>query len=180
MKYLILASEVATLIASIKTRGQELDHDIHVAGVSCLAQIRDHSNTTLLNNLVNALPKGARKTAFVEWALKFGSVRLLVKGDEADADAIAKGQTFKLKRDKDTDLDGAIANAWYNFKPEPDVLDVFDLNKAFNRLQKQYSKAVKQGASIEGVDEARKQLREMLRSLDVLGTALDTAEGEAE
>ena len=79
MKLITDNAALAKAIKSIAVRGQKLDHDIHVAGTSCLQHIANHSDTTLLNDLVNALPKGARKHAFVEWALAYGNVSLLDK-----------------------------------------------------------------------------------------------------
>lgn len=167
MKILTTTEAIQKAIKSIAVRGAKLDNDIHVAGVSCLQQIADHSNTTLLNELVVALPKGARKTAFVEWALSFGAVRVLDKGNEADQADIAKGRVFKLDRTKETNIQGAIDNAWYNFKPEGDVLDHFDVNAVVAQLMKKLQKAKKQGLKLEGVQDAQQQLRAIMQQLDV-------------
>ncbi|QNO11426.1 hypothetical protein Aristophanes_00002 [Acinetobacter phage Aristophanes] len=165
MKLITDNAALAKAIKSIAVRGQKLDHDIHVAGVSCLAHIAEHSNTTLLNDLVNALPKGARKHAFVEWALAYGSVRTLDRANPADADKIAKGQVFALDRSKAFDLDGAVANAWWNFKPEADLLSAFDVHKAVAQLVKRVTKATKDGATLEGVQDALKQLKALEQQL---------------
>ncbi len=165
MKLITDNAALAKAIKSIAVRGQKLDYDIHVAGTSCLQHIAEHSNTTLLNDLVNALPKGARKHAFVEWALAYGSVRTLDRANPADADRIAKGQVFALDRSKQFDLDGAIANAWYNFMPEPDLLTTFDVHKAVAQLVKRVTKASKDGAALEGVQDALKQLKALEQQL---------------
>lgn len=165
MKLITDNAALAKAIKSIAVRGQKLDHDIHIAGVSCLAHIAEHSNTTLLNDLVNALPKGARKHAFVEWALAYGSVRTLDRSNPADADRIAKGQVFALDRSKSFDLDGAIANAWYTFKPEPDLLTAFDVHKAVAQLVKRVTKASRDGVSLDGVQDALKQLKALEQQL---------------
>lgn len=70
MKLVTDSAVLAKAIKSIAVRGQKLDHDIHVAGTSCLQHIANHSDTTLLNDLVDALPKGARKHAFNEYELE--------------------------------------------------------------------------------------------------------------
>lgn len=172
MKLITDNAALAKAIKSIAVRGQKLDHDIHVAGVSCLQHIADHSNTTLLNNLVNALPKGARKHAFVEWVLQYGSVRTLDRTNEADQDKIAKGQVFALDRSKQFDLEGAIANAWYNFKPEADLLTAFDAAKMVAAMMRKYNNAVKQGAKIEGGDAALTSLKALMQSLETQGAEL--------
>ena len=172
MKLITDNAALAKAIKSIATRGQKLDHDIHVAGTSCLQHIANHSDTTLLNDLVNALPKGARKHAFVEWALAYGNVSLLDKSLDGDQDKIAKGQVFKLDRSKTFDLDGAIANAWYNFKPEPDLLTAFDVNKAVAQLVKRVTKASRDGVSLEGVQDALKQLKALEQQLTTASEVL--------
>lgn len=172
MKLILDNAALAKAIKSIAVRGQKLDHDIHVAGVSCLKHIADHSNTTLLNDLVTALPKGARKHAFVEWALAYGSVRTLDRANPADADRIAKGQVFALDRSKQFDLDGAIANAWYNFKPEADLLTAFDVHKAVAQLVKRVTKATKEGAALQGVQDALKQLKALEQQLTTASETL--------
>lgn len=172
MKLITDNAALAKAIKSIAVRGQKLDHDIHVAGVSCLQHIADHSNTTLLNDLVNALPKGARKHAFVEWALAYGSVRTLDRTNEADADKIAKGQVFALDRTKQFDLDGAMQNAWFNFKPEADLLTAFDVHKAVSQLVKRVTKATKEGADLQGVQDALKQLKALEQQLNTVSEVL--------
>ena len=172
MKLFTDNAALAKAIKSIAVRGQKLDHDIHVAGVSCLAHIAEHSNTTLLNDLVNALPKGARKHAFVEWALAYGNVSLLDKSLDGDKDKIDKGQVFKLDRSKDYNQEQAIANAWYNFKPEADLLTAFDVHKAVAQLVKRVSKASKDGATLEGVQDALKALRALEQTLETTSEVL--------
>lgn len=172
MKLITDNAALAKEIRSIKLRGQKLDQSIWVAGVSCLAHIAEHSNTTLLNDLVNALPKGARKHAFVEWALAYGNVSLLDKSLDGDQDNIAKGQVFKLDRSKSFDLDGAMQNAWYNFKPEPDLLTAFDVHKAVAQLVKRVTKASRDGATLEGVQDALKQLKALEQQLNTASEVL--------
>ena len=172
MKLFTDNAALAKAIKSIAVRGQKLDHDIHVAGVSCLAHIAAHSDTTLLNDLVNALPKGARKHAFVEWALAYGNVSLLDKSLDGDKDKIDKGQVFKLDRSKEYNQEQAIANAWYNFKPEADLLTAFDVHKAVAQLAKRVSKATKDGATLEGVQDALKALKALEQQLDTVSEVL--------
>ena len=172
MKLITDNAALAKAIKSIAVRGQKLDHDIHVAGTSCLQHIANHSDTTLLNDLVNALPKGARKHAFVEWALAYGNVSLLDKALDGDKDKIERGQVFKLDRTKSFDLDGAVANAWYNFKPEADLLTAFDVHKAVAQLVKRVTKATKDGATLEGVQDAMKALKALEQQLSTVSEEL--------
>lgn len=171
MKLHTSVKEINTAIESIARRGKILDHDIHRAGVSCLKHAAEHGDTTLLDKLVLAMPQGSRKHAFMEWALAYGNVRALDRGNDADKAAIEQGRIFAKDKAKQYDEAGAIANAWYNFKPEPDLLTTFDVQKAVAQLIKRATNATKEGATLEGVDEALKSL-EALKQL--LSTQTET------
>lgn len=159
-------------IESITRRGKLLDQDIWVTGVSVLAHVAQHSDTTVLDRLVLALPQGTRKHAFMEWALAYGNVRLLDKADSSEADAIANGRLFKLDRTKQYNESDAMAQAWYKFKPEAPLLDAFDVHKATQALVKRYTQASKQGLSIEGKAEAMAALRALMQSLETASEVL--------
>lgn len=167
MKLFTTATELNKAIDSIAKRGKLLDADIHRAGVSCLNHIQEHGDVTLLNKLVVSLPQGARKAAFVEWALAFGKVVVLDRGNAADEHKIAAGDVFKYSKEKSTNIEEAILKPWYNFRPEKDVLDLFDVNALVAKMLKQYNKAVKAGIKIEGAEDAKAQLRTLLQALDV-------------
>lgn len=160
------ASEINKAIVSIANRGKKLDADIWVAGVSCLSHASEHGDTTLLDKLVAALPKGARKNAFVEWSLAYGQVRLLNPKDKTEASAIKEGRLYQLDRTRTLDLEGAVTKAWYEFKPEPDVLTVFDLQASVATLIKRYNKAVESHAEIQHKDAAIAELKAMLERLE--------------
>lgn len=152
-------------IQSIAVRGKKLDADIWVTGVSCIAHASAHGDTTLLDKLVQALPKGTRKNAFVEWSLAYGQVRLLNPQDKNEKARRAAGALFQLDRDRTLDLDGAMAKSWVEFKPEPDIMTVFDLQASVTQLVKKYNQAASQHITIEGVDKAKAELTELLKAL---------------
>jgi hypothetical protein len=172
MKLLTDVSAINKAIESIAKRGAKLDHDIQVAAVSCLNHVNEHGDTTVLDKLVLAMPKGARKSALTEWACAFGNVRMLDRSNQHDQNAIEQGRLFAKDKTKTFDLDGAIANMWYDFKPEPDLLTTFDAAKMVQAMVKRYNKAVKDGAAIDGIDDAKAQLAALMQSLDVQGTGL--------
>lgn len=159
MKLYTTVSEMQKAIESIERRGKLLDQDIQRAGVSVLAHAAEHGDTTLLDKLVHAMPKGARKSAFCEWALAFGNVRMLDRTNELDKLRIEQGHLFAKDKTKEFRLDEAIANNWWDFKPEPDLLTTFDAAKLVAALVKKASKAVKDGATIEGQEAALASLK---------------------
>ena len=106
MQIIKTAAEINKAIASIAKRGAKLDGDIHKAGVAVIAHASEHGDSTLADKLVQAMPKGGRKLALVEWMLAHGQ---LAKLDPAvDKEAIAAGRIFKLDRTRTLDLEGAI------------------------------------------------------------------------
>lgn len=160
------AAALAKLINSIKRRGELLDNDIQKAGVSCLMQVTLYGNTTYVNDLVNALPQGARKHAFVEWCLAHGQVSTLDKTNDADKAKLEKGLVFKLDKSKpETDPVAAFASKWWTFKPEKPLAEAFDVHKAVAQLVKRVAKASKQGAELQGVQDALKQLKALEQTL---------------
>lgn len=156
------AADIDKAIASIKVRGAKLDESIWIAGLSVLAHVDTHGDTTLADRLVNAMPKGGRKLALVEWLLAFGKVALLDKGA---TDAKKAGRVFKLDRAKATQLEGAEAKAWYEFKPEAPVATAFDAQKAVHALLARIKGASESGLLIENKAGAIEELREALTLL---------------
>lgn len=176
MKLLVSVEEINKAIASIQRRGKQLDLDIQQVGVSCLAHVNEHGDTTILDKLVNAMPKGARKSAFCEWALAYGNIRMLERSNERDADAIALGRLFAKDKSKDFNLQGALDNMWFDFKPEKDLLDTFDAGKMVALMVKKFTQATRSGAKIEGTSEAEKQLLALAQMLRTQNEKLDVAD----
>lgn len=168
MKLLVTVAEINKAIESIANRGKKLDQDIHIAGVSVLKHVAEHGDTTLLDKLVHSMPKGSRKAAFCEWALAFGNVRMLDRTDSADKAAIEQGRLFAKDKTKEYNEVEAIAKAWYDFKPEPDLLTTFDAAQAVKSLLKKYKTAMDNGAEIKGGDEALQAMKSFMQTLNTM------------
>lgn len=119
-------------IDSIASRGKKLDADIQVAGLSAIAHVEKTGDIGPVNRLYLALGKGARKSALVAWLLAYAKVN-------ANAGEDKKDKPFVYARDKVTQLEEADANPWFEFKPEPDPDEVFDLQAAVASLIKRAS-----------------------------------------
>lgn len=128
-------ANLSKAVASILNRGKKLDADIQLAGVSILAHIAEHGNVTLMNDLVAALPKGSRKNALLEWACKFGKLRLNEGADR-------KVTPLLFNKEGTTDIDGAWDKPWYEFQPEKELVALFD-------VQAELAKLLKRAASIQ-------------------------------
>lgn len=123
------AKDVKTAIASIERRAKKLDHDIHVAAVSCLFHAGEHGDVTLMQALIEALGKSQRRNALIEWAIEFGKFS-----------ADDKGKNVVFNKAGETDLDKAIEVSPWDFKPEP-PFKPFDLEAELAKLYKRAAKA---------------------------------------
>lgn len=157
MKLLTSAAVINKAIDSIQRRGKKLDDDIQLAGLSCLNHIEQHGDDTLLNRLWGAMPRGSRRNALIEWALKYGKVKL------NEDKGTAKERPVVYNREGGTDLDGAIEQPWYECKPEKPALEEFDFEAAYNALIRKAMKASEKGLKIKG--------RELYEQVTAAGTA---------
>lgn len=129
---------IETSINQIKVSGQKLDAKIQSVALEVLEHVELHSETSLACKLYNALPNGARKNALVAWFLEFGKIKVNTGKDK---------EAIPLKFDKEgtTDLEGAKAKAWYDFKKEKAPSEEFDFDKALASLIKKAKKAMEAG-----------------------------------
>jgi hypothetical protein len=134
----LITDKTALLAAfkSIHTRGKKLDDDIWVAAVSAMAHHAKHGDVTIINQLVEAMPKGSRVNALREFIMAHGKV-----GFDAD------NQIFTHDKEGVFDLDGAQEKSWTEYKPDPDYkpVDALALVKA---LAKKISAERKEGDKV--------------------------------
>ena len=115
-------------IKSIKGRGKQLDKDIQAAAVNIAEHVKVHHETSLINSLVDAMPKGSRVNALRTW---FESCAKCIYD--------AEEKVFIPSRDDAPELPDGYP-IWTDFKPEPEFKP-FDLNKKIEDLLKQARKA---------------------------------------
>lgn len=106
-KLLDSAARIKQAIDSIASRGARLDRDIWVAAASAIKHHVDHGDVTLINRLVDAMPKGSRVNALRAYFDELSAARY---DEEAKAFVHVKGASAKL--------DTALSTPWYSFKPE--------------------------------------------------------------
>lgn len=133
-------------IASIAKRGAKLDADIQTVGLNILNHVAEHREVSLVLKLYNAMPKGSRRNALADWFQRFGQVT--VNTDKASA----KERPFLFAKDKTTDVQGAIATAWYECKPEKELADEFNFAAQLAALLKRAESAREHGVKIVGGD----------------------------
>lgn len=127
-------AELNKAIDSVINRGKKLDDSIQLLGLSLLGHTEEHGDITLMNRLLVSFPKGSRRNAFAEWALKFGKFQLNTGADKKDV-------PFHFARDRVTDMLGAEGVMWTEFKPEQDLDKVFDFGALLQALIKKADQA---------------------------------------
>lgn len=162
------AALIGKAIDSIKNRGAKLDSSIQLAGLSVLAHASEHGDTTCADRLVNAMPKGARKLALVEWLLAYGQLRFLDKADATEALRIKDGAMFKLERTRTLNLDDAEKKQWHEFKKEAAVQTAFDAQAAVAALLGRMRSATAKGMPIEHKEQAIADAKALLAILEAV------------
>lgn len=127
------AAQIKSAIDSIERRGKKYDRDVQIAALSAMQHHVEHGDVTLINRLVDAMPKGSRVNALRAFIEKFGAVRYDV---ESKKFVHVKGGTFGL--------DGAMAVMWNEFKPDPDYQPIADPIKRFDAMISQFERDVKE------------------------------------
>ena len=121
MKLFTTKEQIVAAIKSISTRGAKLDADIWTAATSAMAHHAEHGDVTLINELIDAMPKGSRVVALVAFIAKCGKVTY-------DADA----KTFLHDKSGEFNLEKAMSKSWVEYKPEQPYrpFDVMSVIKA--------------------------------------------------
>lgn len=145
-------------IDSVIARGKKLDDSIQLLGLSLLSHTQDHGDITLMNRLLVSFPKGSRRNAFAEWALKFGKFMLNTGADKKDV-------PFHYAKERTTDLEGAKGIMWTEFKPEPDIDQVFDFGAMLQALLKKADKAMATDPTKVKGSELIQQARELAQKV---------------
>lgn len=124
IKLIESSDELLKAIASWGTRGAKWAAEGHMLALSALTLLAAHGDVGPVNRLYLAMPKGTKSSAMAEWLLTFGRV---VPTEDSD---VAKTKPFTYSKDKVTDLEAAAKKPWFEFKPEPAVLECFDVQAA--------------------------------------------------
>lgn len=137
---------ILALIKQIHANGKALDDEIQLAAMSVINHVELHGDTTVVNTLYLAMPKGARKAALSAWLLTHGKL-IANKGKGSDL------QPFGYNREGKTDLEGGAAKPWYTFKLDKAPSEVFNLLDGIAALIKRAESAAAKGLAIEGGEQ---------------------------
>ena len=131
LKLLVGKAAIVKAIASIANRGKKLEQDMHLVACSILDHVDQHGDVTVLNAMIDDMPKSARTNALREWFLEFGKVAY---NEESKHFVYNKAGTTKLQ--------SAMEQPFWEFKPEKAFV-AFDLNAEITKLLKRVEKAAK-------------------------------------
>lgn len=146
---------IDNMIRSIRTRGKNIDRDIHATGVAIMRHAEKHGDFTRANKLVAVLPKSGRTKAFVKWF-----------SDHTPYNWNDTDKVFTLPKNKDKRRQFMIAEAnavpfWeYTVEKEPGEIDV---DKLIASLFKRVETAKEQGREVKG-EETLAKIAEALKA----------------
>jgi len=123
-------------ITSIANRSAKLDHDIHVAAVSCIVHTSTHNDPDVTKRLIQSLGKSARRQALVAWILNYGAF----SQDEAGELVYVKARSEQVLSKEN--VDAAIAEPFWDFAGPEQAYRQFDLKKALAAVLAKAEKAI--------------------------------------
>lgn len=130
-------ADIEHAITIIKHKGEQFDLAVQEVQLSTLNHAMLHGDITLWEGLFNALPKGSRRNALAEHAVKYGVLEINLDTDQKKR----KAKPFLCNMKKVTDLVGAQAEPWFEMSPEKPVDMAFDFQAQLLALLKKADKA---------------------------------------
>lgn len=118
---LLSLQETGARIEALAISAKNVQEEIHVIGVSCLAHARDHGDIRPMANLLNALPNGQRVRGLVAWARNFSSKKLTIK---QDTNKLWVVEIQSERTTEDFKIDDAMAITFADFTAEKDPTTV--------------------------------------------------------
>lgn len=108
------AKPIAEKTAEIKSRGADLQQDVHILACSVLAHVGKHSNINVLTDFLAAVPDMVRVNALKTWFETFGQVSFsaLKEGDKP---------SWRIDRTKKVRLGDAMVKPFWKFKANEGV-----------------------------------------------------------
>lgn len=139
-------------IADISVTGKKLDGMIQHAAMSIAAHIDEHCNSTLADDLYNAMPNGSRRNALADWFQKYAKLDVITK-EMRDSDKEKFGERiFQFNKKKATKLEAGNSEPWWECKPEKPAEIAFDFNAQLKSLITRAKSAAESGKGFK-VDE---------------------------
>jgi hypothetical protein len=168
-----------TALGQARAKSDNLSHVLACSAVA--AFIKEGSdgkpcgNVFYINNLYNSLGKGARHAAMTAWLLACGGV--MANPEPAKA----KQTPFVKDPNKTVDLEAAMKQPWFNFKPSPKPADVPDLVKMVQAIIDKAAKAQeKDPTCVMRGEEGLTKLKEFVEQFGAEADIEESVTGETE
>lgn len=162
MKLLTTKKDIIANIAEVTVTGKKLEALIHLTAASIVQHVDAHHDVTLVNDMMDALPKGVRTNALRAYFEAVAKVRYN-----------QNEKKFVHDRSKETKLELAVEKSWVEYKPEPPY-NGFDLKAAFGKLlaKAQEAQAETDDAKKAKIVVVQADLDKMKKLADDLGIEL--------
>lgn len=129
---LLSLQETGARIEALAISAKNVQEEIHVVAVSCLAHVRDHGDVRPAMALLNALPNGQRVRGLVAWFRGFSNKKLSIKQDNAKA-WVVEVQSERVPEDFKVDESMATTFADYTVEKDPESVTVESLIRNLSR-----------------------------------------------
>lgn len=129
---LLSLQETGARIEALAISAKNVQDEIHLIAVSCLAHSRDHGDVRPMAQLLNALPNGQRVRGLVAWARNFSSKKLTIKQD-AQKLWVVEIQSERVPEDFKVDEACGITFADFTTEKDPQSVTVESLIRNLSR-----------------------------------------------
>lgn len=102
------------------TRGTKWVKEGQTLALEALEHLDKTGDIGCANRMVAGMPKGTKRNALAEWFLAFGKLKL------NEDKTTSKDKPFVHAKDKTTNVAEGTKKPWYEFQPEPPIVEVFD------------------------------------------------------
>jgi len=126
MKLITGKTKIVAAITAVAASGVKWENDVQVLALSVMAHSAKNREVSLMNQLIDAMPNGARTNALRAYFDKFSCATFV--------EAMGKNPAhFAFDKDKKHDHAGAAETTWSKFKPETPYQPI-DIHSQLNRL----------------------------------------------
>lgn len=121
-------AELNKAIDELNSSASKMGDRYQEVGLACLQHLKDHGDIGPCNRLYLGMPKSTKSLAMGRWLILYGALK--INGDRTTN----KAQPMIFDKSKETDMDGAMAEKWWEAAPDRHITDEIDLQVAIKSL----------------------------------------------
>lgn len=157
MTALLQTNDIKTAIKWIKTTGKKFDNKVHETAVQTIMHAQQHGDVTLVQSLLNAMPKSGRAEALAHWVREFTPLTVLGKAGNFSV-KLSKKSVREYK------IDDAEATPFYELTADM-VVTAYTLQTMHKQLATILRKGNEALATVDTDDEQAVQEAEEMKQL---------------